>query len=286
MKTIGTQSAEFRALAREAWERAWEAHWNNGGRSTYELPPDSLVRHERDFLISTRTPEHEEARLEMIVQEFTHGFSALYNLGPAVTVFGSARFDENHPYYQQGIELGRELAKAGFAVITGGGPGIMEAVNRGAFEANGVSVGCNIILPHEQKPNPYVNKSVDFHHFFVRKVMLVKYSCAFVVMPGGLGTLDEFFETATLIQTRKMGPFPIICMGSDFWHELEDLMVDLVRAKTIGQDELDFFQITDSPEEAVELIVCAFPEKVREALRLMSPENDSPTCPVETKLNI
>jgi uncharacterized protein (TIGR00730 family) len=215
----------------------------------------------------TRTPEHEEARLEHIVEEFVSGFSALYDLGPAVTVFGSARLGEEHPFYQQCVEVGRELAKAGFAVITGGGGGMMEAANRGAREANGISIGCNIILPHEQKPNAYIDRSIDFHYFFVRKVMLVKYSCAFVMMPGGFGTLDEMFETATLIQTRKMGPFPIICFGTEFWHDLRNLTRHLVEAGTLGDDETNFLQFTDSPKEAVELIVDALPEPVRAWLR-------------------
>lgn len=276
-----TSISDQRSLGIAAWERAWDAHWSGGGHSSYELPAGSLMNQGRDFLLSARTPEHEEARLGQIIMEFSRGFSALYDLGPAVTVFGSARFGEGHPYYQLGVEVGRELAKAGFAVMTGGGPGIMEAANRGAYEANGVSVGCNIILPHEQKPNPYVNKSIDFHHFFVRKVMLVKYSCAYVVMPGGLGTMDELFETATLIQTHKMGPFPMVCLGAKFWREFQELMAQLVGEKTVSADELDFMQITDSPKEAVELIVCAFPEKVREALQLMS-DGASIACPLET----
>ena len=264
--------SNIRALRLEAWELAWQEYWNGGGTSSYELPAESLVRHERDFLMHTRTPEHEEARLEHITQELVRGFTALYDLGPAVTVFGSARFGEGHPYYDQGVELGRELANAGFAVVTGGGPGIMEAANRGAREANGVSVGCNIILPHEQKPNAYLDESIEFHYFFVRKVILLKYSCAFIIMPGGLGTLDEMFEAATLIQTRKMGPFPIICLGTEFWQELSNLMSHLVAAGTVGEDELGFLQTTDSPREAVELVVCALPEPVRASLRPISGE--------------
>jgi len=251
----------------KAWELAWQQYWGDGGASTYELPPASLVRHERDFLVHARTPEHEEARLEHIVEEFVRGFSALYDVGPAVTVFGSARLREDHPSYQQCVEVGRELANAGFAVITGGGPGMMEAANRGAREAKGVSIGCNILLPQEQEPNPYLDKVVNFHYFFVRKVMLVKYSCAFVMMPGGFGTLDEMFETATLIQTRKMGPFPIICYGTEFWQDLRKLMNHLVGAGTLGEDELGFLQFADSPKEAVDLIVDALPEPVRACLR-------------------
>jgi len=265
-------ASSIEASRLKAWESAWQEYWNGGGASTYELPAGSPVGHERDFLMHTRTPEHEESRLEHIHQEFVRGFAALYGLGPAVTVFGSARFGEGHPYYDQAMELGRELAEAGFAVITGGGPGIMEAANRGAHEANGVSIGCNIALPHEQQPNPYVDESIEFHYFFIRKVMLVKYSCAFIIMPGGLGTLDEMFETATLIQTRKMGPFPIVCFGSEFWQELARLLSHLVAAGTVGEDELEFFQVTDSPEEAVELVVRALPEPVRAYLRPIAGE--------------
>jgi uncharacterized protein (TIGR00730 family) len=252
---------------RQAWDNAWHQYWLNGGVSTYELPLGSPVRQERDFLMQTRTPEHEEARLEHITQELMSGFAALYDLGPAVTVFGSARYDSGHPYYEQCVEVGRELAKAGFATITGGGPGLMEAANRGAREANGCSIGCNIILPQEQEPNAYIDECINFHYFFVRKVMLVKYSCGFIMMPGGFGTLDEMFEAATLIQTRKMGPFPIICFGTQFWKELTTLMKHLVDAGTVGEDELDFIQFTDSPKEAVDLIVGALPEPVRACLK-------------------
>jgi uncharacterized protein (TIGR00730 family) len=254
------------ALKLQAWEDAWQQYWNNGGKTSYELPVGSPVKNERDFLMLTRTPEHEESRLHHIFEEFMRGFSALYGLGPAVTVFGSARFNEGHPYYQKGVEVGSELAKAGFAVITGGGPGLMEAVNRGAHEAGGISIGCNITLPMEQDPNPYVDESIDFHYFFIRKVMLVKYSCAFIIMPGGLGTLDEMFEAATLIQTGKMGPFPIICVGKDFWKDLTKMLHNLVGAGAIGQEEMSFLQYTDSPEEAVKLVVGALPHQVRECL--------------------
>jgi len=259
--------SKIRAREHEAWDLAWQQYWLNGGVSTYELPVGSPVRHERDFLMQTRTPEHEEIRLEHITQELMRGFADLYDLGPAVTVFGSARYGEGHPYYQQCVRVGSELAKAGFAVITGGGPGLMEAANRGAHEANGLSIGCNIILPHEQEPNAYIDECINFHYFFVRKVMLVKYSCGFIMMPGGFGTLDEMFEAATLIQTRKMGPFPIVCFGTEFWQELTKLIKHLVTAGTVGEDELDFIQYTDSPEEAVELIVGALPDGVRACLR-------------------
>lgn len=273
MRQVSEESAEpvkSRDRKIAAWEHAWREYWTNGGTTTYELPDRVLLHSEREFLMRTRSPDHEVGRLEHIHQEFVHGFNELYSLGPAVTVFGSARFGEDHPYYKQGVEIGQELAKAGFAVMTGGGPGIMEAANRGAREAHGVSVGCNIVLPNEQDPNPYVDKSIEFHYFFVRKVMLVKYSCAYIIMPGGLGTLDELFEAATLIQTHKMGPFPVICFGTEFWQDLKKLLRHLVRAGTIGEDELSFLQYTDSPKEAVELITAALPEPVRAFLKPVS----------------
>ncbi|MHC4849478.1 MAG: LOG family protein [Planctomycetota bacterium] len=159
-----------------------------------------------------------------IFQEFVNGCRGLYDLGPAVTVFGSARFDEGHRYYEMARAAGRALAAAGYAVITGGGPGVMEAANRGAKEGGGVSVGCNIELPREQKPNPYLDRSLDFSYFFVRKVMLVKYSIGFICMPGGFGTMDEIFETATLIQTEKMDQFPVALMGTEFYAPLGDFL--------------------------------------------------------------
>ncbi len=194
----------------------------------------------------------ELARAVRIFLEFMRGFRALHFVGPCVTVFGSARFAEDHPYYRLARETGAELAKLGFTVLTGGGPGIMEAANRGAKEIGGRSIGCNIELPVEQKPNAYLDQWITFRHFFVRKVMLVKYSYAFVALPGGLGTLDEIFETATLIQTGKIQEFPLVLMGREFWHPLLDFMRDrLVTGRTIDGADVERFIITDSPEEAV-----------------------------------
>ncbi|HXY41991.1 MAG TPA: TIGR00730 family Rossman fold protein, partial [Vicinamibacteria bacterium] len=182
------------ARAAGEWERGWQRTWKKLGFMPYELPADgSPARQEHDFLMNPRTADGERERLLRIQEEFERGFRALAQLGPAVTVFGSARFEEGHRYYELAREVGRELARAGFVTITGGGPGVMEAANRGAYEAGGPSYGLNILLPHEQGANPFVDCSVDFRYFFVRKVMLVKYSCGYVVMPGGLGTLDEFF---------------------------------------------------------------------------------------------
>ncbi len=170
-------------------------------------------------------------------------------------MFGSARFTENHPYYSLAREIGAALARAGFTVMTGGGPGIMEAANRGAKDAGGKSIGCNIQLPKEQKPNRYLDQWITFRHFFVRKVMLVKYSYAFVALPGGFGTLDEIFETATLIQTAKIREFPLVLMGKDFWRPLLDFLSNtMVKQKTIDQADVDRLIVTDSPAEAVEAI--------------------------------
>ena len=186
--------------------------------------------------------------------EFIHGFRKLHFLGPCVTVFGSARFSEEHPYYELAREMGARIARAGFTVMTGGGPGIMEAANRGAREAGGRSVGCNIVLPVEQQPNAYLDRFVTFKHFFVRKVMLVKYSYAFVVLPGGFGTLDEVFETATLIQTGKISNFPLVLMGVEYWRDLRELLEGMVKAGTIEAEDLKRIVFTDSPEHALDVI--------------------------------
>jgi len=187
--------------------------------------------------------------------EFLRGFESFDFAGPCVTVFGSARFPEDHVHYELARATGRELARAGFAVMTGGGPGIMEAANRGAKEAGGASLGCNIALPREQRPNPYVDRFIEFEHFFVRKVMLVKYSCAFVLMPGGFGTLDEIFEVVTLIQTRKLERFPIVTMGGEFWGHLRDFILrTLVPEGTIDASDLELWRPAKTPEEAVRLI--------------------------------
>ncbi len=238
----------------DAWEQSWQAHWSKVGLPGYELPLGGPAGHERKFLTQARTPEKEHARLKRINDEFERAFKALYALGPAVTVFGSARFKEDHPYYQLAREVGGELARAGFATLTGGGPGIMEAANRGAHEAGGLSIGLNIILPHEQCSNPYVDRSLEFRYFFARKVCLVKYSCAFVIMPGGLGTLDELFEAATLVQCRKIGPFPVILLGAGFWKGLQNWGGFMMDLGVFTKEEIGFGRVTDSPKEAVELI--------------------------------
>lgn len=186
-----------------------------------------------------------------IFWELISGFRKLHFVGPCVTVFGSARFHPPHPSYELGQRVGYLLARAGFTVMTGGGPGIMEAANRGAREAGGVSVGCNIHLPQEQTPNPFLDHWITFQHFFVRKLMLVKYSYAFIALPGGFGTLDEIFEVATLIQTRKIQQFPLVLMGTEYWQPLIDLIKKLVVEHTIDAKDAAQIHVTDSADEAI-----------------------------------
>jgi uncharacterized protein (TIGR00730 family) len=210
---------------------------------------------EKAFLSGRRDREKDLESSVTFFLEFLRGFESFDFSGPCVTVFGSARFPEDHPYYELARATGRELARAGFAVMTGGGPGIMEAANRGAKEAGGLSLGCNIELPFEQKPNPYLDKFIEFEHFFIRKVMLVKYSSAFIVMPGGLGTLDEIFEVLTLVQTGKLDRFPIVTMGGEFWEHLRDFIFrTLVAEATIDVSDLELARPAKTPEEAVRLI--------------------------------
>jgi len=213
--------------------------------------PPSVIR----FLQGPQPRRYELWQALRIFVEFVRGFRALHFVGPCVTVFGSARFPETHRYYALAREVGARLARAGFTVMTGGGPGIMEAANRGAKEAGGASIGCNIELPKEQRPNPYLDRWITFEHFFVRRVMLVKYSYVFFAMPGGFGTLDEIFETATQIQTGKIQQFPLVLMGRDYWEPLLGFMRErLVAEHTVEPEDVDRFIVTDSPEEAVELI--------------------------------
>jgi uncharacterized protein (TIGR00730 family) len=216
----------------------------------------SLSGAEKQFLSGKRDRGADLESAVRIFLEFLRGFEFFGDIDrPCVTVFGSARFAAGHRYYEMARRLGSLLAQAGYAVMTGGGPGIMEAANRGAREAGGVSLGCNIILPKEQHENPYLDRFIEMDHFFVRKVMLVKYSRAFVVMPGGLGTLDEAFETLTLIQCDKVERFPIVAMGSDFWGQMKTFVHGaLVSEKTISPEDLELLRITDSPEDAVKYL--------------------------------
>ena len=190
-----------------------------------------------------------------IMGEFVEGFETLHDLGPAVSLFGSARMKEGHPYYELARRTAKLLVQRGFAVITGGGPGIMEAANRGAKEGGGKSVGLNIKLPMEQGGNPYQTHSITFDYFFARKVMFVKYAMSYVVCPGGFGTLDELFEALTLIQTDKIHDFPIILMGRSYWSGLIDwIRTTMIAEGTISPDDPDLFHLTDDPEEAVYII--------------------------------
>ncbi len=195
-------------------------------------------------------------RVFRIMSEFVDGFETMCRIPPAVSVFGSARVTPDDPHYQKAEQLGRELVQRGFAVITGGGPGIMEAANKGAAEAGGVSVGLNIFLPDEKIANPYQNVSLDFRYFFCRKVMFVKYAAAFVCFPGGFGTMDEFFESMTLIQTHKIEPFPVVLIDSSFWGSLVDWMKvhQLGASPYISPSDLDLFQVIDDVAEAANLI--------------------------------
>src|SRR5689334_19424578 len=199
-------------------------------------------------------------RVLRILSEFVEGFDALNEVGPAITVFGSARTLRTDPYYKAGEQIGRALANRGFAVITGGGPGLMEAVNKGAHDAGGLSVGCNIELPHEQSLNRYVDLGVEFRYFFVRKNMFVKYARGFVIFPGGFGTLDELFESLTLAQTGKIEHFPIVLFGTPYWSGLLQWLKDeVLPTGAIAPDDLKLMTLTDDPEEAAEMATRPLP---------------------------
>ena len=197
----------------------------------------------------------ESWRIFKIIGEFVEGVETLHDIGPAVSIFGSARTKPEDPYYKIAEQTAALLVKANFSVITGGGGGIMEAANKGASEAGGQSIGMNIILPLEQKPNPFSNVKVEFNYFFIRKVMFVKYAMAYIIMPGGMGTLDELFEAVTLIQTKRIRPFPLILVGSDFWSGLIDWIKDkMLKNHKISPEDMDILQIIDEPEEIVKTV--------------------------------
>jgi uncharacterized protein (TIGR00730 family) len=228
---------------------------------TEHLPPErgSLLPHvegaEKAFLAGRRSREADLESAVRIFLEFLRAFESFEFEQPCVTVFGSARFGEGHRYYDLARAVGADLARAGYAVMTGGGSGIMEAANRGAHEAGGLSIGCNITLPREQKPNQYLDRFIQLDHFFVRKVMLVKYSRAFVVMPGGFGTLDEAFEIATLMQTSKIEHFPLIAVGNDFWGKLIDFARDtMIEQGTLSPEDARFVHLADTAADVVRLV--------------------------------
>jgi uncharacterized protein (TIGR00730 family) len=216
-------------------------------------------------------------RVFRIMAEFVEGFDELAHIGPAVSFFGSARETEDSLYYNLTRETARQIGKAGFAVITGGGGGLMEAANRGAAEAGAKSVGLNIELPKEQKPNKYQNISLHFRYFFCRKVMFLKYAHGFVVMPGGFGTMDEFFESLVLIQTLKQAYFPVVCMGKEYWQGLADWLDKIMMQKHhyIDPEDMHLFTLTDDPEEATQIIVDFHRQNGRGGLRLPSGIRDT-----------
>ncbi|MCO6466591.1 MAG: TIGR00730 family Rossman fold protein [Bradyrhizobiaceae bacterium] len=211
---------------------------------------------EREFLSGPLSRFREFTFVARVAWEFIRGFQRLHFVGPCITVFGSARFKEDHKYYKLAQEMGAALADMGFTVLTGGGPGIMEAANRGAKEVGGISIGCNIQLPHEQNPNPYLDIMIEFDYFFVRKFMLIKYSLGFVVMPGGFGTLDELYEAITLMQTNKIRNFPVVVMGTEYYEEIMAAARKFIQEGTISPSDLDRFYYTDSVEDA-----CAYLKK-------------------------
>ncbi|MBL7737821.1 MAG: TIGR00730 family Rossman fold protein [Chitinophagaceae bacterium] len=206
------------------------------------------------YLEGPKSRGYELAFAWRVFRQFIKGFRAMHFLRPCITIFGSARFKEDHIYYQQAREFGKRIAATGMTTMTGGGPGIMEAANRGAFENGGQSVGCNIQLPFEQKPNPYLHKTITFEHFFVRKVLLVKYSYAFVILPGGFGTMDELFETLTLVQTKTIAKFPIVLFGKEYYQELLEAIEDMAVKGTISKEDMNLLLFTDSIDEAMDHI--------------------------------
>lgn len=201
-----------------------------------------------------------------IMAEFVEGFETLSEIGPCVSIFGSARTKPESPAYQLGVDTARKLTEAGFGVITGGGPGIMEAGNKGAHEAGGASVGLNIDLPFEQSSNPYIDhdKNIDFNYFFVRKVMFMKYSQGFIVLPGGFGTMDELFEALTLIQTQKISKFPVVLVGKEFWEGLVDWLESTVlnQAHNISPEDMFIFKVVDTADDAVECITDFYKQRL------------------------
>lgn len=209
---------------------------------------------EVEFLAGPHSRWREFSFVLRVAREFIMGFRKLHFLGPCITVFGSARFKEDHKYYKLARATGARLGEMGFSVLTGGGPGIMEAANRGARDVGAESIGCNIILPFEQDPNPYLDLMIDFDYFFVRKFMLIKYSLGFVVMPGGFGTLDELFEAVTLMQTNKIRNFPVVVMGTEYYEEVTKFVRKMVDEETISPEDVDRFLVTDSVEEAAEYL--------------------------------
>lgn len=207
--------------------------------------------HDRVLLEGPHSRGRELLLIARAIRDFIRGFRVLHFIGPCVTIFGSARFGETHPHYAIARDLGRRVSTLGFTVMTGGGPGLMEAANRGARDAGGLSVGCNIELPHEQDPNAYLDRWITCHYFFVRKVLLFKYSYAFIALPGGLGTLDELAEALTLVQTGKIRGFPIILIGAAYWQPFVSLLREMIAHGAVAESDLDLFMVTDDLDEAM-----------------------------------
>ena len=220
-----------------------------GADTATPAPPGTS---DRVLLEGPQSRMREALLLVRAMRDFVRGFRALHFVGPCVTVFGSARFGESHPYYAIARDVGRRVSQLGFTVMTGGGPGMMEAANRGARDVGGRSVGCNIELPFEQAPNPYLDRWITCHYFFVRKVLLFKYSYAFVVLPGGLGTLDELCEALTLIQTRKIRNFPVVLVGTEYWQPFIALLREMITLGAVGENDLDLFKVTDDLDVAMQ----------------------------------
>jgi uncharacterized protein (TIGR00730 family) len=240
---------------------ALEALPNPAGKKDKELAtgpgsdtstPAPAGASDRVLLAGPHTRFKEVVLLLRAMRDFVRGFRVLHFVGPCVTIFGSARFPESHPYYGIARAVGRRVSSLGFTVLTGGGPGLMEAANRGARDAGGRSVGCNIELPHEQAPNPYLDRWITCHYFFVRKVLLFKYSYAFVALPGGLGTLDELCEALTLIQTGKIRGFPVVLIGTTYWQPFVGLLQEMMGSGAIGPADLQLMKITDDLDEAMQ----------------------------------
>ncbi len=231
-----------------------------------------LQPEESKFLAGPRSRINELFFAFRVFFSFIKGFRKMHFIGPCVTVFGSARFEPDNPFYRQAEKVGAKLAKIGFTVMTGGGPGIMEAANKGAFQTGGFSVGCNIILPFEQKPNPYVHKWINIRYFFVRKFLLMKYSYAFVVMPGGMGTLDELFESITLIQTKMIQDFPVVIFGSEYHKELCQHIEIMAKNESIGPEDMKLLFVTDSVEEMAEHIKTHAIKKFKLVRKLQKPK--------------
>lgn len=213
------------------------------------IPPKQAV-----YLEGPKSRSYELGFAFRVFRQFLKGFRTLHFVGPCITVFGSARVKEDHPWYKSAREIGKRISELGFTVMTGGGPGMMEAANRGAFERGGMSVGCNIQLPFEQKPNRYMQRFITLEYFFIRKVLLVKYSYAFIIMPGGFGTMDEFYETITLIQTKSISQFPIVLFGKEFYKPLMDNIEWMAHQGTISKQDMNLVLLTDSIDEAIEHI--------------------------------